>query len=645
MKHTFLMLLLWIGISINANAQTGSISGTVYDEQHQPLVGALVSAIKNNSTIATAITDDDGKFIFSKIVAGSYTLTAKYAGYNTTILQNVLVIAGKKTHQNISMNLAKSIMPAVVKNEEVVKYEDYNAPSKVDAIQYNKAEIAGAHIANTRKEAKISFTPPHIMPQARYKSQHNESYAKVRENDFMSVRSNPLSTLSVDVDRASYSNVRRFINQGQTPPPDAVRVEEMINYFHYNYPKPIGDNPIAITTTLTTCPWNEEHQLLHIGLQAKTIATSNLPPSNLVFLVDVSGSMNQDNRLPLVKSSLRMLTRQLRAQDNVAIVVYAGNAGVVLPTTSGNRKATIINAINRLQAGGSTAGGAGIKLAYRLAKDNFIYGGNNRVILATDGDFNVGVSSDNELEDLITKEKKSGIFLTCLGYGMGNYKDSKLETLADKGNGNYAYIDNAQEAEKTLVHEFGGTMFTVAKDVKAQIEFNPQYVQSYRLVGYENRLLNEEDFKDDKKDAGEMGSGHQVTLLYEVIPTGTKDRYVRRVDPLKYQQRSFVHEDLSSELATIKFRYKKPAGNRSSELVHPIMNRPELMQNCDEDVQFASSVALFGMLLRQSKYVHNGDYELVLDLARHSRYDDEEGYRAEFIRLVKTVDRTMVMTR
>lgn len=643
MKQCIFLLLLCIGIYIHSNAQSGSLAGSVTDEQQQPIVGVLMTLKNNNTkTIATAITDDDGKFLINKIDAGKYQLIAKYAGYQTKLTTNIIVKPGKQARINIQMyHELRFTPPVVAKNEEV--RQDAIDISSAQTREHKRATISGARVSNAPQSIVFNCFPPPIPPKTNRISQ-NESYAALHENDFMNVRSNPLSTLAVDVDRASYSIVRRYINQGQMPPADAIRVEEMINYFHYNYPEPEENNPINVITTLTSCPWNDAHQLLHIGLQTKTIAPQNLPPSNLVFLIDVSGSMNTENRLPLVQSSLKMLIKKLRAKDQVAIVVYAGNAGLVLPPTSGAYKSKIINAINKLQAGGSTAGGAGIQLAYKIAKEHFIYGGNNRIILATDGDFNVGVSNDNELENLITKERKSGVFLTCLGYGMGNYKDSKLETLADKGNGNYAYIDNALEAEKTLVHEYGGTMFTIAKDVKAQIEFNPKYVQSYRLVGYENRLLNEEDFKDDKKDAGEMGSGHQVTMLYEVVPAGTIDRYVRRVDPLKYQQRNYTIDDITEEakgeLATIKFRYKKPAGNRSAEIVHTIFNHKTCLQNCNEDVQFASSVALFGMLLRQSPYVYQGDYNLVLNLAQQSRYDDEEGYRVEFIRLVRTVSRT-----
>ncbi len=469
-----------------------------------------------------------------------------------------------------------------------------------------------------------------------YWNPSTESYTKTPENDFRSVKASPLSTMSVDVDRASYSNVRRFLNEGQKPPEDAVRIEEMVNYFNYNYPQPQGTDPIAIVTELTDCPWQKGHKLLHIGMQAKKIDLEKLPPSNIVFLIDVSGSMDEPNKLPLLKSAFKMLVDNMRAKDMVSIVVYAGNAGLVLEPTSGDNKAKIKDALDQLQAGGSTAGGEGIQLAYKIAQEHFIKGGNNRVILATDGDFNVGMSGDNELEALITKEKEKGIFLTCLGFGMGNYKDSKMEVMADKGNGNYAYIDNIQEAQKTLVSEFGGTLFTVAKDVKAQIEFNPALVQAYRLVGYENRVLNTEDFKDDKKDAGDMGSGHCVTILYEIIPVGIKSDLLRESNDLKYQQTTATASH-NGELATVKFRYKKPDEDKSKEIVHLITNETKTVVSSTEDTRFSAAVAMFGMLLKNSKYKGESDYKDVIALAEAGKGDDKDGYRSEFVRLVKSV--------
>ncbi len=488
--------------------------------------------------------------------------------------------------------------------------------------------------SNLGMKPKKHLPPP---PPPSERKDNSESYAQIQENSFKSIQNAPLSTFSIDVDNAAYANVRRFLNNGQKPPKDAVRIEEMINYFDYEYPQPKGDDPFSINTEVSDCPWQEGHKLLHIGLQGKKIPTENLPNSNLVFLIDVSGSMSAQNKLPLLKSAFKMLTNNLREKDKVSIVVYAGAAGTVLEPTNGNQKKKIMAAFDKLQAGGSTAGGAGIKLAYKLAQDNFIEGGNNRVILATDGDFNVGQSSDSDMENLITDKRKSGVFLTCLGFGMGNYKDSKLETLANKGNGNYAYIDNIQEAHRVLVKEFGGTLFTIAKDVKIQIEFNPANVQAYRLIGYENRLLNDEDFNDDTKDAGELGSGHTVTALYEIIPTGVESKFLKDIDKLKYSKREKV-EGHSKEIATVKFRFKKPDENKSRKIEQAVLDKKVSLKNTSQNFRFSAAVALFGMLLRDSEYAKNVDYDKVVELAKDAKSIDEEGYRAEFIRLVKTVN-------
>jgi Ca-activated chloride channel family protein len=402
---------------------------------------------------------------------------------------------------------------------------------------------------------------------------NTESYAELEENPFESPKTAPLSTFSIDVDNASYTNIRRFINEGQKVPKNAVRVEEMMNFFKYKYPQPEGQDPFSITTEYSDCPWNKNSRLLKIGLQGKDIPMTNLPASNLVFLIDVSGSMDDANKLPLLKESMKILVKELRSKDKVSIVVYAGSAGVVLEPTSGDDKEAIMDAFDELHAGGSTAGGEGIELAYKLAEQNFIKEGNNRVVIATDGDFNVGASSDGDMEKLIEQKRKSGVFLTVLGFGMGNYQDSKMEILADKGNGNYAYIDNIQEANRFLGKEFKGSMFAIAKDVKIQIEFNPKHVQAYRLIGYENRKLKAEDFKNDAIDAGKLGSGHTVTALYEVIPTGVESDYVP--SDLKYTKVKTDDANYSDELATIKFRYKKPDGEKSIEMINTIEDKKE----------------------------------------------------------------------
>lgn len=463
----------------------------------------------------------------------------------------------------------------------------------------------------------------------------DESYESFEENAFESPSTTPLSTFSIDVDNASYTNIRRFINNGQTVPKDAVRVEEMVNFFKYNYTEPTNEHPFSIHTEYSDCAWNSNHKILKIGLQGRNIPTENLPASNLVFLIDVSGSMNEQNRLPLLKQSMKILVEQLRKKDKVSIVVYAGAAGLVLPPTSGDEKKTIIDALEKLQAGGSTAGGAGIELAYKIAQENFIKNGNNRVILATDGDFNVGASSDKDMQTLIEEKRKSGVFLTCLGYGMGNYKDSKMETIANKGNGNYAYIDNIQEANRFLGKEFKGSMFAIAKDVKIQIEFNPQHVQAYRLIGYENRKLRDEDFVNDAIDAGELGSGHTVTALYEIIPTNVKSDFFKEPIELKYSKTENSSTVFGNELATIKFRYKKPDGEKSIEMVQVIENKSIPLENSSDDFKFSAAVAWFGLKLRDSQLVQNKDSEAIKTLAKKGLSNDHDGYKSEFIRLVE----------
>ncbi len=471
-----------------------------------------------------------------------------------------------------------------------------------------------------------------------YDNQQNEEYSQFAENKFRLAKEEPLSTFSVDVDAASYSNMRRFINRGALPNKDAVRIEELINYFTYNYPEPAGNDPVRITTEVGSCPWNEQNRLVKIGLKARDIPSDNLPASNFVFLIDVSGSMYGATRLDLVKSSLKLLVNNLREKDRVAIVVYAGAAGEVLPSTSGENSQKIKEALENLTAGGSTAGGAGIKLAYKIAKKNFIKCGNNRIILCTDGDFNVGVSSKDDLQKMIEEERKSGVFLSILGYGMGNYKDSKMQTLAQAGNGNHAYIDNLQEANKVLVNEFGSTMYTVAKDVKLQIEFNPSKVQAYRLVGYETRLLNKEDFNDDTKDAGEMGAGHTVTAFYEIIPVGVKSNLMGNVDPLKYQDEKKNEKVLKSihrDLLTVKLRYKQPDGDTSKKIELPLIDNER--NNVSEDFRFAAAVAMFGQILKKSQYNAEGSYDKAIALAKTGFGNDQQGYRREFVRLMETV--------
>jgi Ca-activated chloride channel family protein len=596
-----------VATPLSAPAGVGRITGHVRDAAGSALAGAQVVVV---GTTFAAPTDRTGSYTIEMVPEGAYTLRAMFIGYTA------LEVHGVRVTTNGTATTDFVLQPSTMHLDAVV--------ATAAPVSEAKRAALGAAQASTLYDDSY---------RRRREPWNTEEYGHKDENPFLAVTAHALSTFSIDVDRASYSNVRRFLLGGQAPPVDAVRIEELVNYFPYDYAGPVGDDPVAIHTELANAPWKRGHQLLRIGLQAKRVDVAGLPASNLVFLIDVSGSMDEPNKLPLVKSALTLLVNTLRPQDRVAIVVYAGSAGLVLPSTPGDQKSRILQAIDSLEAGGSTAGGAGIKRAYDEAVTNFIRGGNNRVILATDGDFNVGVSSDGELIRLIEDRRKTGVFLTVLGFGMGNLKDSKMEQLADHGNGNYAYIDNALEAKKTLVHEMGGTLYTVAKDVKIQVEFNPAVVQAYRLLGYENRLLADEDFNDDTKDAGEMGSGHSVTALYEIIPAGApNDGTIRRPDSLRYQTNVAPRGQLGTrELGFVKVRYKTPDGDRSRLLSQPIAATGS--ETMSPDFRFQQAVAEFGLLLKGSAYRGSASFEDVIAAARASLGPDPDGYRAEFVRL------------
>ncbi len=535
-----------------------------------------------------------------------------------------------------SQGLTKPRLPAPAPQGQI------NLPIAGDGAAIRNIGTEGIHIAPPpssplqsplAKAGNISPEPKENIDRTRPPS-NTENFNAIDENPFLRPTTSPLSTFSIDVDTASYSKMRQFIKNGTAPPKDAVRLEELVNYFPYRYPQPDRNQPFSVTTDVTQAPWNPQHKLVRIGLKGKQIEPA--PPSNLVFLIDVSGSMSGPGRLPLVQRSLCLLTQQLQAKDRVTLVVYAGSAGVVLPPTPGDQKAKILAAIANLRAGGSTAGGEGIELAYKKAEESLIKGGNNRVILATDGDFNVGVSSDAELVRMIEQKRDRGIFLTVLGFGMGNYKDGRMEQLADKGNGNYAYIDTFSEAKKVLVNDLRGTLFTIAKDVKIQVEMNPAKVQAYRLIGYENRALRDQDFNDDRKDAGEIGAGHTVTALYEIIPPGvTPDVKLPEIDGLKYQKPQAASPSDPNELMQVKLRYKEPTGDRSELISRSVGDRVTPMEQASEDLRFASSVAMFGLLLRDSEFRGKASVESVLRLAEQGKGKDEAGYREEFITLVK----------
>ncbi|MEP6831850.1 MAG: von Willebrand factor type A domain-containing protein [Gemmatimonas sp.] len=631
---------------------TLTIVGTIRDAAtNQPLGTANVFV---TGTAITATSADNGRYSISvpKVTRGSTVrVEIKRLGYGAVSAE---VVANSDTERVDVALVARPMMldqvtVAAKMNTEFSTKSTF-ATSMVSVERSAPQPMLKGRAASngdeTRKRQEVvGFAREKLRADGGGQGTNREQYDRIEDNPFLAVKGNALSTFSIDVDRASYANMRRFLNDGQLPPADAIRIEELINYFPYALEEPRGKDPIAITTEVAPAPWQTKHQLVRIALQARRIETENLPANNLVFLIDVSGSMGSPDKLPLVKQSLRLLVDQLRERDRVALVVYAGNAGLVLPSTSGADKATIQQAIERLDAGGSTAGGAGIKLAYSVARENFIQKGNNRVILATDGDFNVGASSDAEMERLIEEKRSEGTYLTVLGFGRGNIQDAKMEKLAKKGNGNYAYVDNLDEARKTLVREMGATLVTVANDVKLQVEFNPSTVKAYRLIGYEDRLLRNEDFADDRKDAGDIGAGHTVTALYEVVPVGVDGTVkVLEEDGLRYVTNSKRSTPKAgSELMYVKLRYKTPGDSTSKLMTYPVLLARADGRTSD-DFRFAASVASFGMLLRNSEYKGNATGYEVLRSAREAMGEDVGLYRAEFVRLVERWRNITVVT-
>ena len=537
---------------------------------------------------------------------------------------------------NVSLCIAAALMVAACGDPS----HRHNSGEKVSVINSTPDEVMEEEGEVTSNEAALmepsaNATSKMILsspPQQR----NAETYKEIKENSFVAVAQQPVTTFSADVDRAAYANVRRIIGYGQIPPKDAVRIEEMVNYFDYDYPAPEegSTSPLRVSPELAPAPWNPNHLLLRIGLQAKKIDLAKAPPSNIVFLIDVSGSMDEDNKLPLLKSSFKMLLGQLRPDDKIAIVTYANGTKVALPSTSVKDKEKIIKVLDNLYASGGTSGGKGIQLAYEQAQKSFIKNGNNRIILATDGDFNIGINNTTDLEKFIEKQRESGIYMSVLGFGIGNYRDDMAETIADKGNGNYAYIDNITEAKKVLVNELSGTLFAVAKDVKLQLEFNPKYVKEYKLIGYENRMLANEDFTNDKKDAGEIGAGHTVTALYELVPSDGKV-----AQSLRYQSQELNEKGKGNELGFLKIRYKDPKVKdaKSVEITEPLVFNKKALKETSADYRFAASVAEFGILLRGNSNKANATYNQVIELAEGAIGKDPEGYRKEFVRLVKSV--------
>ena len=607
----FASVIIVLLASLSFSGQTGVIEGKITDKK----IGVSIPGanIILEGTRLGAASDFEGKFKIADIPPGNYTLVVQMIGYNTKKIENVMVAADSFLVVDIALT------HATIEGEEVIVTAE-RAKVQMDRTSNMAYSLAKPMFVGFNPEAPIV---------------HNtEEYDRIYESGFLDVLANPLSTFAADVDAASYGNARRFITNDQLPPKDAVRIEEFVNYFSYDYPPPQNENPLSINLEYADCPWETKHKLVHIGLQGERIAKEDQKPSNLVFLLDVSGSMDSPKKLPLLKKSFKLLVEQLKADDRVAIVVYAGNSGLVLPATAGSDKETILAALEKLQAGGSTAGGAGIQLAYKTAKENFIDGGNNRVILATDGDFNVGISSTSELVRFIEEKRDDGIFLTVLGFGGGNYKDHRLQELADRGNGNHAYIDNILEAKKVLVSEISSTLYTIAKDVKIQVEFNPAKIQSYRLLGYENRRLQNEDFEDDKKDAGEIGAGHTVTALYEVVPANSENKQPSL--DLKYQETKIKNAaNVSDEILTVKIRYKKPDGKKSIEFSEVLHGEPIESNHASTNFRFSACVAEFAMILRDSEFKGESNLEHVLAMANLAKGDDDFGYRAEFIGLVE----------
>ena len=611
-------IVSFFGISF---IMSSTLTGTIMEKKTgDRLLFAKVTLTQEGKLFVETNSDLAGNFEIINIPDGIYDLEVVQLGYESYKKKNLEFKNDQTFHLDIHLKPSKDSLEEIMVTESKGKH------------QRNKTALMSNDLAAAMDGRSINNI-------YYVKEVQDEEYDKSPESYFTSPATEPYSTFSLDVDKASYSNMRRMIGAGQLPSPDAVRLEELVNYFDYNYKEPIGKHPLNIISNYTDCPWNSNHKILHIGVKAKEVNYDNLPSSNFVFLIDVSGSMHDSNKLPLVISSFKMLLNKLRDHDRVAIVTYAGNAGVVLESTAAKDKKKILSSLDKLSAGGSTAGAQGIKTAYEIAEENFIRNGNNRVILATDGDFNVGVNSVEDLEKLIEHKRNSGIYLSVLGYGTGNYKDNKMQVLSDKGNGNHAYIDNIQEARKVFVTEFGGTLFTVAKDVKIQIEFNPAYVQSYRLLGYENRRLNKEDFNNDKKDAGDIGAGHTVTAIYEIIPVGVESIYASIVDPLKYQPNpETAHGNKNKELAEIKCRYKAPDGERSIKFSGLIENIPHPLSKMNEDLRFSLAVAEFALLVGESQFIDAKSLKNCIQKAETNKSNDPEGYKAEFVRLAKTVN-------
>jgi Ca-activated chloride channel family protein len=646
----------------------GSITGTILHEG-APLPGTTIQiASPSLQGTRVAVSNVNGEYAFRALPPGDYSIVFEMEGM-ATVTKTASIRAGYVARVPARLQIATvaeaitvtAAAPAVLETTEIRAFlpsRNNGAPARRESRPAPSAPTTTANgpAVLYTTEAQSNYSPQLVeslpvarlaqpaplqgsgLPQVATDACSCENYARVEEGAFRRAAEEPYSTFAIDTDRASFSNARRFIDFGSLPPVDSVRVEEMINYFDYGYPDPTDGKPFSITTEIADCPWNASHKLLRVGVQGKRIPPAAMPPGNLVFLVDVSGSMQTRDKLPLVQASLKKLVAQLRDQDRVAIVVYAGNAGLVLPSTSGRDKWAIEQAIDSLAAGGSTAGGAGILLAYRIAGDNYLRDGNNRVILATDGDFNVGVSSIQEFQDLIEAKRKEGVFLSVLGVGTGNLNDAGMETLADKGNGQYSYLDSLDEAEKVLVREMSGTLLTIAKDVKIQVEFNPSRVGAYRLVGYDNRVMAREDFDDDTKDGGELGAGHSVTALYELVPPGGEQDAGANAEAREEVPADERTAWSGDTLARVRLRFKEPKAETSGLVESFVADSNASIFSASDDLRFAAAVAQFGLLLRESQYKGSSSWKSVADLASSASPLDATGDRAKFVTLAKKAE-------
>ncbi|MCT4622606.1 MAG: von Willebrand factor type A domain-containing protein [Schleiferiaceae bacterium] len=679
MKRYVLLLLISLPFLSGAQPLPGQIKLLITDKaSKEPIPFCTVLLYAEELLIDNAVSDFDGKALFAPVDPGTYSIKISSMGYEDLMIKKIVVSGGQtvvyKAEMSTSEQVLESIEIVTHKRKAKFKRNKQNIAALTPGIQVqDKGElrirgarsgnnqvfidgvkirdgdydgvpesITGTHKPQKTKRKRNEYPDPQRVYS--YRSQqygyYNEEYIPIEENEFEASHANPLSTFSIDVDGAAYANTRRFLRDGTLPPADAVRIEEFINYFQYDYPKLANEHPVDIHTEMSSCPWNEDNFLLKIGLKADEIEMEEISRQNLVFLIDVSGSMSDPNKLPLVKRSLKMLVNELNDEDKISIVVYAGASGLALPPTKVKDQDKIFAALENLNAGGSTAGGAGIELAYKKGQEHFVKNGNNRVILCTDGDFNVGITNRDELIKLIEKKRESGIFLSIMGFGTGNLHDATLEQLANKGNGNYNYIDNLSEARKVFVHDLRGTLVMVAKDVKLQLEFNPAKVKSYRLIGYENRMLADKDFNDDTKDAGEVGAGHTVTALYEIVPANAQTKDDVLVDELKYS--SSLKTEYPNEWMTVKLRYKLPDSDESTKIEHVVSGEPQAFEKSSKDLRFVSAVAAFGMLTRGSGHSGNAAFKDIAQWAKDAKGKDEHGYRAEFVQLVQLTDDLLV---